>query len=316
MPFRGPEMHLADIHDAGKLIETYTSHLTRESFLADRMVQLAVERLLQIVTEAAIRLGENAAIVCAGPDLSEIRQFGILLRHAYHTVRPEVIWQIVSTDMPKLLESVRRTRAGKKLALGILLSGRGSNFLAIEQSIRSGLLRGAEIAVVVSDKRDAPGLEAARELGLPALAIPQVGKGPEARSAQEQQVLAALAEHGVELVCLAGYMRIISPVFVAAYRDRILNVHPSLLPSFPGLHAQRQAFEFGAKMAGCTVHFVDEQVDHGVIVLQRAVPVLEDDTEETLSARILVEEHVAFSEGIGRVVSGAYAVVGRRYVRT
>lgn len=198
--------------------------------------------------------------------------------------------------------------------LAVLLSGRGSNFLAIERAIREGRLGGVEIAVVLSDKITAPGLDAARELGLQALAIPQTGKGAEARAEQERKVLDALAERRVDLVCLAGYMRIISPVFVGAYRDRILNVHPSLLPSFTGLHAQKQALEAGAKIAGCTVHFVDEQVDHGVIVLQRAVPVLDDDTEDTLSARILAEEHQAFPEAIGRVLSGDYETVDRRYL--
>ncbi len=201
------------------------------------------------------------------------------------------------------------------IRLGILLSGRGSNFLAIERAIREGRLRDAEIAVVLSDKPDAPGLDLARELGLAARSILQVGKGPEARTLQEQAVLTALREHGVKLVCLAGYMRIISPAFVATYPQRILNVHPSLLPGFPGLHAQRQALDYGATLAGCTVHFVDEQVDHGVIVLQRAVPVLDEDTEDTLAARILAEEHQAFPEAIGRVLSGDYTVVGRRFVQ-
>ena len=201
------------------------------------------------------------------------------------------------------------------IRLGVLLSGRGSNCLAIETAIAEGRPRKAKIVGVISDKPEAPVLALAQELGLTALAIPQAGKGPGARAGQERQVLSALAEHGVDLVCLAGYMRIISPLFVAEYRGRILNVHPSLLPSFPGLHAQRQALEFGAKVAGCTVHFVDEQVDHGVIVLQRAVPVLDDDTEDTLSARILAEEHQAFSEAIALVLSGEYEVVGRRYVR-
>ena len=315
MPFRGPEMHFADIREAGGLIEEYTAGLSLEQFLTDRKTYLAVERLFQIVTEATARLGADAELLCPGPDWLQIRQFGNILRYAYHSVRPQVIWQMVKNDLPSLLEAVNAVDRGPRIKLGVLLSGRGSNFLAIQAAIAEGRLREAEIVVVIADKADVPGLGFARELGLAALAIPQLGQGSEARAEQERKVLAALAEHGVELVCLAGYMRIISPVFVEAYRDRILNVHPSLLPSFPGLHAQRQALEYGAKVAGCTVHFVDEQVDHGVIVLQRVVPVLDDDTEETLSARILAEEHQAFAEAIGRVLSGEYGVVDRRFVR-
>ncbi len=197
--------------------------------------------------------------------------------------------------------------------LGILLSGRGSNFLAIHRAIAEGRLPGAEIAVVLSNRSAAPGLAAARELGLPARHIPTAGLSPEAR---DQPFLEALQEAKVDLVCLAGYMRIISPAFVAAYPDRILNVHPSLLPSFPGLDAQAQALNFGAQLAGCTVHFVDEAVDHGVIILQRAVPILDEDTAETLAARILVEEHAAYPEAIARVISGRYQIQGRRYLPT
>jgi phosphoribosylglycinamide formyltransferase-1 len=195
--------------------------------------------------------------------------------------------------------------------LGILLSGRGSNFLAIHAAIRDGGLN-AEIAVVLSNKADAPGLAAARELGLAAHHVPIAGRTPLERDAE---FIARLQQAQVDLVCLAGYMRIISAPFVAAFPNRILNVHPSLLPSCPGLDAQAQALEFGAKVAGCTVHFVDEAVDHGVIVLQRAVEVRDDDTADTLSARILVEEHKAYPEGIARVLSGEYAIKGRRFVR-
>ena len=195
--------------------------------------------------------------------------------------------------------------------LGILLSGRGSNFLAIHAAIRDGRLN-AEIAVVLSNKADAPGLAAARELGLPAHHVPIAGRTPLERDAE---FIARLQEAEVDLVCLAGYMRIISAPFVAAFPNRILNVHPSLLPSFPGLDAQAQALDFGAKIAGCTVHWVDEAVDHGVIVLQRAVEVRDDDTADTLSARILVEEHKAYPEGIARVLSGEYAIHGRRFVK-
>jgi phosphoribosylglycinamide formyltransferase 1 len=196
--------------------------------------------------------------------------------------------------------------------LGVLLSGRGSNFLAIAEAIREGRLLGVEIAVVLSNKADVPGLKAARELGLTAIAVPSAGLK---RAEHDAEMIAQLRAHGVDLVCLAGYMRILTPEFVRAFPDRILNVHPSLLPSFPGLEAQTQALEFGAKVAGCTVHFVDEAVDHGAIVLQRVVPVLDEDTAERLSARVLVEEHLAYPEAIARVVSGEYELRGRRYVR-
>lgn len=200
--------------------------------------------------------------------------------------------------------------------LGVLLSGRGSNFLAIHRAIAEGRIRDAEIVVVLSNKLEAPGLEAARELGLTALAIPQEGKGPAAREAHDTKMIAALTDYGVDLVCLAGYMRIITPAFVEAFPNRILNVHPSLLPAFPGLDAQQQAFEYGAKVTGCTVHFVDEAVDHGVIILQKTVPVLDEDTAETLAARILEQEHAAYPEAIARVLSGKYRVAGRRYLPT
>lgn len=198
--------------------------------------------------------------------------------------------------------------------LGILLSGRGSNFLAIYRAIAEGRIQDAEIAVVISNKPEAPGLEAARALGLTALAIPQEGKGQAARELHDTRMVAALTDYSIDLVCLAGYMRIITPAFVEAFPNRILNVHPSLLPAFPGLDAQRQAFEYGAKVAGCTVHFVDEAVDHGVIVLQKTVPVLDEDTAETLAARILEQEHIAYPEAISRVLSGRYRLEGRRYL--
>jgi phosphoribosylglycinamide formyltransferase-1 len=197
--------------------------------------------------------------------------------------------------------------------LGILLSGRGSNFIAIANAIRDGRLPGAEIAVVLSNLSDAAGLQAARELGLPAIAIPSAGRK---RAEHDAEVVAALKQHRVDLVCFAGYMRIISPDFVRAFPNRILNVHPALLPAFPGLDAQAQALEFGAKVAGCTVHFVDEAVDHGAIILQRVVPVLDDDTADTLSARILIEEHIAYTEAIARVLSGEFHLSGRRYIHS
>ena len=196
--------------------------------------------------------------------------------------------------------------------LGILLSGRGSNFLAIAKAINEQRLPGAEIAVVLSNLEDAPGLAAARELNLPAIAIPAAGRR---RAEHDAEMIARLHQHKVDLVCLAGYMRIISPAFIAAFPNRILNVHPSLLPAFPGLDAQKQAFDYGAKVAGCSVHFVDEAVDHGVIILQKTVPVNDDDTVDTLSARILEQEHLAYPEAIAHVLSGHYVIQGRRYIR-
>jgi phosphoribosylglycinamide formyltransferase 1 len=194
--------------------------------------------------------------------------------------------------------------------LGILLSGRGSNFLAIEDNIASGKLGGAEIAVVISNRSNAPGIAAARERGLKALVIEANGRK---RAEHDAEIISVLKEHGVELVCLAGYMRLLSAEFIQSFPQRILNIHPSLLPAFPGLDAQRQALEYGVQYAGCTVHFVDEQLDHGVIVLQRSVPVLPEDDEAALAARILAEEHQAYSEAIARVLSDKYQIIGRRY---
>ena len=198
------------------------------------------------------------------------------------------------------------------LRLGVLLSGRGSNFLAIARNIREGRLPGVEIAVVISNVADAPGLAAARDLGLQTALFVSKGRP---RAEHDRDVLACLRAHGVELVCLAGYMRLLSPEFIAALPNRILNIHPSLLPAFPGLEAQTQAFDYGVKVAGCTVHFVDEHLDHGVIVLQRVIPVLETDDAHTLADRILAEEHIAYSEAIARVASAEYAIVGRRYIK-
>jgi phosphoribosylglycinamide formyltransferase 1 len=198
--------------------------------------------------------------------------------------------------------------ANKKL--GILLSGRGTNFLAIADNIAMGGIPGAEIAVVISNRADAPGISAARERRLSALVIESNGRK---RAEHDAEIIVTLREHQVDLVCLAGYMRLLSPEFVRAFPQRILNIHPSLLPAFPGLDAQKQALNYGVQYSGCTVHFVDEELDHGVIVLQRTVPVLRGDDEAALSARILVEEHRAYSEAIARVLSGEYAIVGRRY---
>lgn len=196
--------------------------------------------------------------------------------------------------------------------LGVLLSGRGSNFLAIAKAIRDERLLGAKIAVVLSNREDAPGLAAAHEMKIPAFCIPSARRN---RADHDAEMIARLHQHKVDLICLAGYMRLLSPEFVHAFPNRILNIHPSLLPAFPGLDAQRQALEYGTKIAGCTVHFVDEAVDHGVIILQKSVQVKEDDTAETLSARILQQEHAAYPEAIARVLGGQYTIVDRRYLR-
>ena len=195
--------------------------------------------------------------------------------------------------------------------IGILLSGRGSNFLAIAASIREGRLPGGEIAIVIANVADAPGLLAARELGLPHQVFVSQGRK---RAEHDADVAACLHAHKIDLVCLAGYMRLLSPQFIAAFPNRILNIHPSLLPAFPGLDAQQQAYNYGVKLAGCTVHFVDEHLDQGVIVLQRAIPVLESDDAHSLAQRILAEEHIAYTEAITQVVSGRYAVVGRHFL--
>ena len=202
--------------------------------------------------------------------------------------------------------------AADPLRLGILLTGRGSNFLAIAESIRNGQLKGVEIAVVVSNVAEADGLRKARELGLPTQVL--ISKGRK-RQEHDADVIACLRAHRVGLVCLAGYMRLLSPEFVAAFPNRILNIHPALLPAFPGLEAQEQAFAYGVKVAGCTVHFVDEGVDHGAIILQRAIPVLDTDDAHSLAEQILAEEHLAYSEAIARVASGEYEIRGRRYVK-
>lgn len=196
--------------------------------------------------------------------------------------------------------------------LGVLLSGRGSNFAAIADNITKGKLKGCEIAVVISNKADAAGLATARERGLKALVIEARGRK---RADHDAEIIAALRQHNVDLVILAGYMRLLSPEFIQAFPQRILNIHPSLLPAFAGLDAQEQAFTYGVQVAGCTVHFVDEQLDHGVIILQKTVPVLENDDSHTLADRILEQEHIAYPEAIARVLSGEYRVVGRRYVK-
>jgi phosphoribosylglycinamide formyltransferase-1 len=195
--------------------------------------------------------------------------------------------------------------------LGILLSGRGSNFEAIAKNVAAGKIPNARIAVVISNKADAGGLEVAKRMGLEAMVIPSKGKP---REDHDREVVAALQQHKVDLVCLAGYMRLLSPWFVQQFPRRILNIHPSLLPSFPGLEAQEQAFAYGVKLTGCTVHFVDEELDHGAIIVQKAIPVLDTDDEHTLAARILEQEHVAYSEAINIVLAGRFEIAGRRLV--
>jgi phosphoribosylglycinamide formyltransferase 1 len=209
---------------------------------------------------------------------------------------------------------LRPTVVNKKdtARLGILLSGRGSNFSAIARSIREGRLPNATISIVIANAEDAPGLDLARELGLPTALF--ISKGRK-RAEHDADVTACLREHRVDLVILAGYMRLLSPEFIAAFPNRILNIHPSLLPAFPGLEAQKQALDYGCKVAGCTVHFVDEHLDSGAIILQRCLNVADEDDAHSLAFRILVEEHIAYTEAIARVLSGEYKIEGRRYIR-
>jgi phosphoribosylglycinamide formyltransferase 1 len=193
--------------------------------------------------------------------------------------------------------------------LGILLSGRGSNFEAIAANVAAGRIPGAQIAVVISNQPDAGGVVTARRLGLATMVIPSKGKP---REEHDREVVSELQQHKVDLVCLAGYMRLLSPWFVRQFPRRILNIHPSLLPAFPGLEAQEQAFAYGVKISGCTVHFVDEELDHGPIIVQKAVPVLDTDDEHSLAARILEQEHIAYTEAINIVLEGRFEIVGRR----
>jgi phosphoribosylglycinamide formyltransferase 1 len=193
--------------------------------------------------------------------------------------------------------------------LGILLSGRGSNFVAIADSIDAGRIPNAGIAVVISNKADAPGIVSARERGLTTLVIPSKGRS---REEHDREVVFALQQHKVDLICLAGYMRLLSPWFVQQFPRQILNIHPSLLPAFPGLEAQEQAFAYGVKVSGCTVHFVDEELDHGAIIVQKTVSILDTDDEHTLAARILEQEHVAYTEAIDTIVNRKFRLHGRR----
>jgi phosphoribosylglycinamide formyltransferase-1 len=200
-----------------------------------------------------------------------------------------------------------------KKRIGVLLSGRGSNFEALADAVAAGRIPNAEIALVLSNREDAPGIARARTRGIAAEVIPSKGLQ---REAYDRLAVAALREKQVDLICLAGFMRLLSPYFIQAFPNRILNIHPSLLPAFPGLEAQRQALDYGVKFAGCTVHFVDENLDAGPIVLQAVVPVQDNDTEETLSARILAEEHRIYSQAVCIVLEGRYKIAGRRVIRT
>jgi len=200
-----------------------------------------------------------------------------------------------------------------KKRIGVLLSGRGSNFEALAESVAVGRIPNAEVAIVISNREGAPGIQRAESRGIRTRVIPS--KGLE-REAFDRQVVAVMNEHKVDLICLAGYMRLLSPFFVAAFPSRILNIHPSLLPSFPGLESQRQALEYGVKFAGCTVHFVDENLDAGPIVLQAIVPVLDDDTEASVSEKILKEEHRIYSQAVNIVLEGKFKIEGRRVIRS
>jgi phosphoribosylglycinamide formyltransferase 1 len=199
-----------------------------------------------------------------------------------------------------------------KKRLGVLLSGRGSNFEALADSVAADRIPGAQIAIVIANREGAQGIDRAAARGIPTLVLPSRGLE---REAYDRQVVAALREHKVDLVCLAGYMRLLSPYFVQAFPQRILNIHPSLLPSFPGLESQRQALEYGVKFAGCTVHFVDENLDAGPIILQSVVPVLDSDTEDTLSEKILREEHRIYSQAVKIVLEGRFKIEGRRVIQ-
>ena len=198
------------------------------------------------------------------------------------------------------------------MRVGILISGRGSNMAALADAVSEERVPGGRVALVLSDKPEAGGLALARERGIETAVVERKGR---TREEHEREIIRVLRGHGVELVCLAGYMRLLSPCFLEEFRGRVLNIHPSLLPAFPGLDAQRQAVEHGVKFSGCTVHFVDETLDGGPIITQRVVPVLDSDTPDTLAARILREEHRAYPEALALVCGGGYEVVGRRVVK-
>ena len=197
------------------------------------------------------------------------------------------------------------------MKIGILISGRGSNMVAIAEAVRSGRIPNSEVAVVVSDKTSAKGLEKAKERNIETLVITRKNRS---REEHDAEIIAELKKRNVELVCLAGYMRLLSKVFVLTFPNKIINIHPSLLPSFPGLDAQKQAIDYGVKISGCTVHFVDEDLDHGAIISQKAVAVADDDTAESLSAKILEHEHALYIESLAKIVSENYKIIERRVV--
>ncbi|HEY0460554.1 MAG TPA: phosphoribosylglycinamide formyltransferase [Pyrinomonadaceae bacterium] len=197
------------------------------------------------------------------------------------------------------------------MKIGILISGRGSNMAAIVKAVKSGQIPNSEVAVVISDKTSAEGLERAKQRGIETLVIPRKGR---TREAHDAEIIAELNARRVDLVCLAGYMRLLSCDFVQAFANKIVNIHPSLLPAFPGLDAQRQAIEYGVKISGCTVHFVDDELDHGAIILQKAVEVADNDTAESLSVKILEHEHALYVEALQRIVQGDYRIVGRKVI--
>ena len=195
------------------------------------------------------------------------------------------------------------------MKLGILISGRGSNMTAIVEAVQSGAIPDSEVVVVISDKKSAQGLEKAKARGIETVVVVRNGR---TREEHDAEIIAELKRLDVELVCLAGYMRLLSPEFIRAFPNKIVNIHPSLLPAFPGLDAQKQAFEYGVKLSGCTVHFVDDHLDHGAIILQKAVEVADDDTAETLLAKILEDEHALYIEALKLIVEENYEIAGRR----
>jgi len=197
------------------------------------------------------------------------------------------------------------------MKIGILISGRGSNMSAIIEAVQSGRVPNCEVAIVISDKAGAKGLEKAKELGIETVVIPRKNRS---REEHDAEIIAELKKRNVEFVCLAGYMRLLSGNFVRVFPNKIINIHPSLLPAFPGLDAQKQAIDYGVKISGCTVHFVDEDLDHGAIIMQKAVVVADDETAESLSANILENEHALYVQALARIVAGKYKIVERRVV--
>ena len=194
--------------------------------------------------------------------------------------------------------------------IAVFISGRGSNFLALLKNIEKGVLKNCQIAVVFSNNPNAKGLEYAAEAGIKTIVIPSKNRSD--RVEYDKEIINALSEYDIDLICLAGYMRIVTEELVEAYKNKIINIHPALLPSFPGLHAQKQALDYGVKVSGCTVHFVDGGMDTGPIILQKTVPVYDNDTEDTLSARILEQEHTAYSEAVALYAAGRLKVSGRK----